>query len=230
MPALSGNTNLIFYPAPSTENYQTGKVTLIVDEDISGIDRLTNSDEFDLQFNFFSQSGTWWQIIIEPGTAIWPNMFQLWRVDLPTQNYKMSAFSIGSWADFLRQKGTIASFYWAARDFEMYSAFLEIRNPSGISNKWHLNFDDFSNSLIEDFMLNSGTDRTQPGACMHVFSITGSDGASFFTASSGKGRIIYEGLVPDPTGASGTQTAESSSYIYGPVTQNGSAYEQTFSL
>lgn len=230
MSSPSGNSNFIFYPAPSSETYQTGKVTLIVDEDISGLDRLTQANEFDLQLNFFSQSGTWWQIIIEPGIAIWPDMFQLWRVDTQTQNYKMSAFSIDGWAPYLAQKGTIASLYWFARHFELQSAFLEIRNPLGISNRWQINFSDFDNIPAIDLVLNSKTDRTQPGACMHVFSITGSDGGSFFTASSGKGRIIYEGLVPDPTGAQGIQTAESSNYAYSPVSQNGSAWEQTFSL
>jgi hypothetical protein len=233
--SAEGNTNYIFYPAASTETYQHGGVNMIVDEDITGLDALTKSQEFDLQWNFFAESGKWWQIIIEPGSVLYPNMFQLWKVDIPTQSYQATMFSIGDWAQQILKKGSITTLYWGARRFAsalpiLQSAFLSIRNPAGISNQWQINFSDLLPSP-DDLILDLITDRTQPGACMSVFSITGSDGGSLFTAATGKGRLIYEGMQLDPTDALGAQTAESSNFKYTPpLPDQFGNFIQTFHL
>lgn len=251
-----GNANYVFIPdSPKTQfgsPYKNGAVTILIDEDMNGTDRLFNENQFDFQWNFFNSpppnmNRSWWQIIVQPsenGIGTFANHFQLWLVKLSQPNqppdavsfggdsYWVTSFSIGDWAKALFKAGSQARLGWAARSNEtldvIYEAFLQIRRADGISNQWILDPTNLA-PFETDLELSDATSDPDGGA-NHVFSITGSDNASKYNATSGKGRIFYEGvqLYLNQNGPLiGMYTAESSLYKYTLSTENN---KEAFSL
>jgi hypothetical protein len=251
-----GNTNYVLIPDSPVEQYggvfKQGRATVIMDEVILGTDKLWNEDQFDLQWNFFNapQVGAdwaWWQIIVQPsikGYGDFANHFQLWLVKAtqPGQSqayvssqgasYWVRSFSIGDWAQSLFQKGTVATLLWVARtdniNDRIYAAGLQITKPDGRSNYWQIGVDELGSAVKPtDIILNNNTSPN--GGANHVFSITGSDGGSFYTATQAKGRVFYNGV--HPINLIGLYTAESSNIKYGLITlDNFGDYFSTFSV